>query len=138
MPWLGQRLLPHRAVSHLPVTATSEFLLANIRWNFRRADSADTADAALVCGQARLIPWTPVNLIAMSLLALALPDVERTAVATLDSFEDVAEIFERNLPNQVRSHSAPALAREPISPLSLPVGLWVSVCGWLFILIKSI
>ena len=78
-------------------------MLANIRWNLRRADSADTTR---VCGQARLIPWTPVNLIAMSLLALALPDVERTAVATLDSFEDVAEIFERNLPNQVR-HSAP-------------------------------
>ena len=38
----------------------------------------------------------------MSLLALALPDVERTTVATLDSFEDVADIFERNLPDQVR------------------------------------
>ena len=47
-----------------------------------------------------------MNLIAMSLLALALPDVERTTVATLDSFEDVADIFERNLPDQVR-HSAP-------------------------------
>ena len=47
-----------------------------------------------------------MNLIAMSLLALALPDVERTTVATLDSFEDVADIFERNLPDQV-SHSAP-------------------------------
>ena len=47
-----------------------------------------------------------MNLITMSLLALALPDVERTTVATLDSFEDVADIFERNLPDQVR-HSAP-------------------------------
>ena len=48
-----------------------------------------------------------MNLITMSLLALALPDVERTTVATLDSFEDVADIFERNLPDQVR-HSAAA------------------------------
>ena len=47
-----------------------------------------------------------MNLITMSLLALALPDVERTTVATLDSFEDVADIFERNLPDQVR-RSAP-------------------------------
>ena len=114
MPWLGQRLLPHRAVSHLPVTATSEFCRPTSAGVYpqTRPPSQFREPFPLtvrVCGQARLIPWTRVNLIAMSLLALALPDVERTAVATLDSFEDVAEIFERNLPNQVRSHSAPAM-----------------------------
>ena len=71
------------------------------------------------CGQARLIPWTPVNLIAMSLLALALPDVERTTVATLDSFEDVADIFERNLPDQVRHSARPSSLAGCVSGLCL-------------------
>lgn len=35
----------------------------------------------------------------MSALALVLPPVEMTVVATLDSFEDVRDIFERNFPN---------------------------------------
>lgn len=39
-------------------------------------------------------------IVVMAALALALPDVEMTEVATLDSFDDVADIFERNFPNQ--------------------------------------
>lgn len=49
---------------------------------------------------ASLIPWTLVVMVAMASLALALPDIQMTEVATLDSWEDVADIFVRNLPDQ--------------------------------------
>ena len=39
-------------------------------------------------------------MVMMALLALALPDIQMTRVATLDSWERVADIFVRNFPNQ--------------------------------------
>ena len=58
--------------------------------------------ARKVCSErvARLTPWTLIILVLMSALALVLPDIQMTEVATLDSFADVADIFERNFPDQ--------------------------------------
>ena len=39
-------------------------------------------------------------MVMMASLALALPDIEMTEVATLDSLADVADIFVRNFPDQ--------------------------------------
>ena len=58
------------------------------------------AKKVLSARAARLIPWTVVVLVMMSLLALALPDIELTQVATLESWANVTDIFRRNLPDE--------------------------------------